>query len=102
LNADINGALGILLKGKHKVDVNQLVSSGCLTQPSRIYETYPAIHIFIEREDKFYSEVGRHETLEQAKVIDFAIKETMVQNNIDFVSMSCLAQDEIINYILSQ
>ena len=37
LNADINGALGILLKGKHKVDVNQLVSSGCLPQPSRIY-----------------------------------------------------------------
>ena len=36
LNDDINGALGILLKGKHKVEFTQLVSSGCLTQPSRI------------------------------------------------------------------
>jgi len=37
LNADVNGALGIILKSKHKVDLNQLVCSGCLTQPSRIY-----------------------------------------------------------------
>ncbi|MFA5759675.1 MAG: transposase [Clostridia bacterium] len=36
LNADVNGALGMIIKGKHKVDLNQLVSSGCLTQPSRI------------------------------------------------------------------
>ena len=36
LNADVNGALGILLRSKHKVSVKKLVSSGCLTQPSRI------------------------------------------------------------------
>ena len=33
---DVNGALGILLKSKHKVDLGQLVSRGCLTQPRRI------------------------------------------------------------------
>ena len=37
LNADVNGALGIMLKSKHDIDINQLVSSGCLTQPRRIY-----------------------------------------------------------------
>jgi transposase len=36
LNADVNGALGILLKSKRDVDVNRLAVSGCLTQPSRI------------------------------------------------------------------
>ena len=37
LNADVNGALGIILKSKHEVDLGQLVCSGCLTQPSRIF-----------------------------------------------------------------
>lgn len=36
LNADVNGALGIILKSKREVDLGQLASSGCLTQPSRI------------------------------------------------------------------
>jgi putative transposase len=36
LNDDINGALGIIIKSKHEVDLGQLVHSGCLTQPSRI------------------------------------------------------------------
>ena len=36
LNDDVNGALGILIKSKHKVSVKKLVSSGCLTQPRRI------------------------------------------------------------------
>jgi hypothetical protein len=65
-------------------------------------EIYPSIHIFIEREDDFYSEIGRYETLAEAKAIDAAIKETMTQNNISFVSISCLSQDEIIDYIVSK
>jgi IS605 OrfB family transposase len=37
LNADVNGALGIMIRGsKHKVSVKRLVCRGCLTQPSRI------------------------------------------------------------------
>jgi IS605 OrfB family transposase len=36
LNADVNGALGILLKSKHEVDLDRLVSRGCLTQPRRV------------------------------------------------------------------
>jgi len=33
LNADINGALGMIIKSNHKIDLGQLVASGCLTQP---------------------------------------------------------------------
>jgi len=36
LNADVNGALGILIKSKHEIDLDQLVSSGRLTRPRRI------------------------------------------------------------------
>lgn len=36
LNADVNGALGILIKSKHKIDLHQLVSSGRLKRPRRI------------------------------------------------------------------
>ena len=36
LNADVNGALGILIKSKHEIDLSQLVSSGRLTRPRRI------------------------------------------------------------------
>ena len=42
LNADVNGALGMIVKSKHKVDVNHLVCSGCLTQPRII--TLDEIH----------------------------------------------------------
>jgi putative transposase len=42
LNADVNGGLGMIVKSKHKVDVNHLVSSGCLTQPRII--TLDEIH----------------------------------------------------------
>jgi len=36
LNADVNGALGMLLKRNHEISVKKLVNSGCLTQPRRI------------------------------------------------------------------
>jgi len=36
LNSDVNGALGILIKSKHEIDLGQLMSSGRLTRPRRI------------------------------------------------------------------
>ena len=35
-NSDVHGALGIMLKSKHEIDLNRLVSSGRLTRPRRI------------------------------------------------------------------
>ncbi len=64
-------------------------------------EKYPSLHLFIEREDKFYSEVGRYEKLEEAKRIDLAIKETLSVNGFDFSSFSCLSQDSIIDFLVA-
>ena len=61
-----------------------------------IYEPY---YIFIERNDDFYNEVGRYETLEQAKEIDNAIKGLMKTCNIDFCSISCLSPEMIVKHL---
>ena len=60
---------------------------------------YPSLHIFIGRKDEFYSSVGRYEKLEEAKKIDEAIKDTLVENNISFSHISCVGQDTIIEAI---
>ena len=61
---------------------------------------YPSINIFIDREDKFYNEVGRYEKLDEAKKIDNLIKDTLVLNDVPFVSFSCLDQKNIVKYII--
>lgn len=60
---------------------------------------YPSIHIVVEREDKFYDEVGRYEKLEEAKQIDHDIIKTLRHNNIPYAVISCLEPDMIIEYI---
>lgn len=65
-------------------------------------QLYPSIHIFIDREDKFYNEVGRYEKLQEAKQIDFAIKTLFRGSKVEFESFSCLDQDGIINHIISK
>ena len=42
VKSDVNGGLGMIVKSKHKVDINHLVCSGCLTQPRII--TLDEIH----------------------------------------------------------
>lgn len=61
---------------------------------------YEPLYIFVEREDKFYNEVGRYETLSEAKKIDDLIKGQMIFYDVPFVSFSCLKPDDIVNYIL--
>jgi hypothetical protein len=65
-------------------------------------ELYPSLNIFIDREDKFYNEVGRYEKLAEAKRIDIQIKGTLAANSVSFTSRSCLDQDGIIDYIISE
>jgi hypothetical protein len=65
-------------------------------------QTYSALNIFVEREDKFYNEVGRYEKLDEAKKIDMAIKLVLQTSKIEFVSFSCLDQDGIVNYIIEE
>ncbi len=63
---------------------------------------YPSLNIFINREDKFYDEVGRYETLKEAKCIDIRIKNLMNDNSIEYKEFSCLDQKEMVDYIISQ
>jgi len=63
---------------------------------------YKPLYIFINREDSFYDELGRYETLAQAKAIDEEIKELMNINNIEYKEFSCLDQEGMINYIISE
>jgi len=82
----------------HKVPLQEPMRLAAL----EFEKLYPALHIFIDREDKFYDEVGRYETLPQAKRIDISVKGVLVANKISFTSRSCLDQDGIINYIISK
>jgi hypothetical protein len=61
---------------------------------------YSSLNIFINREDKFYSEIGRYEKLEEAKKIDKLIKQKMLDNNIRFQCFSTLNQKDIVDYII--
>jgi len=63
---------------------------------------YPSINIFIDREDKFYNEIGRYEKLDEAKKIDVLIKNTLRTLKIEFVTFSCLDQQKIIDYIIEE
>jgi len=65
-------------------------------------EMYQSIYIFINREDKFYDEVGRYENLREAKMVDEDIKKLMNINCINYKEMSCLDQEGIIEYVVSQ
>lgn len=63
---------------------------------------YLSLNIVVNREDRFYNETGRYEKLEEAKLIDEKVKEIMQINNIAYKEFSCLEQENIINYIISQ
>ena len=61
---------------------------------------YIPYYIFIERQEDFYDENGRYETLAQAKEIDQAIKNLMLSNRISFDCFSCLEQDKIVEHLI--
>jgi len=82
----------------HKVPLQD----GMLSAANEFERLYPSLNIFIEREDKFYNEVGRYEKLDEAKRIDDLIKDVLIKNKTSFVSLSCLDQDGIVEYIVSE
>lgn len=62
---------------------------------------YPSLNIFIDREDKFYNEIGRYEKLDEAKLIDGLIEHVLKVNRVDYTNFSCLDQDKIVDYVAS-
>lgn len=81
---------------------NDPLQSAMLSASLEFDTMYKPLNIFINREDKFYTEVGRYEKLEEAKNIDIKIKDLMKRNAVMYEQFSCLDQEGIINYITSQ
>lgn len=52
------------------------------------YNEFDNINVFVERSEEPYVQAGRLQTEEQAKEIDFAMKNILKKNNIAFVSVS--------------
>jgi hypothetical protein len=52
------------------------------------YRRHDNINILVERGDKKYVQVGRFQNEEEARQIDLALRETLVQEQIPFVSMA--------------
>ena len=82
----------------HKVPLQ----AGMLSAALEFEQLYPSLNIFIDREDKFYDEVGRYEKLAEAKRIDILIKGVLVKSKTSYTSFSCLDQDGIVEYIVSK
>jgi len=81
---------------------NDPFKSGMFLNAIEWDKRYPSLNIFIEREDRFYNETGRYEKIEEANKIDVAIKKVLKTTNINYTSFSCLAQDDIVNYIIGE
>jgi len=55
------------------------------------FRSYDNINFFINRE-KPYSNIGRHQTEDEAKIIDTTVKDFMMDNDINFYSVSGSAE----------
>lgn len=51
------------------------------------YNEFENINVFVEREDKKYQNVGRYQTEEEAKQIDKLMKQTLIKENLQYVSL---------------
>jgi hypothetical protein len=76
--------------------------AGMYLNAMEMNKRYPALNIFVERNNEFYNNNGRYETLEEAKKIDSLIKQILRTTKTDFVSFSCTEQDNIIDYIIGE
>jgi hypothetical protein len=63
-------------------------------------KAYPSINILLGRDDKDYNELGRYETLDQAKGIDEELKMILFKNNVEFAWFRSRDDDAILTYIL--
>lgn len=60
---------------------------------------YPSINIYLQRNDSYYSEIGRYENMQQAKDIDVALKD-FVSDKIFCHHFSCDDKSGVLNHVL--
>ena len=78
------------------------LQSATLSSAMEFEKLYPSLNLIIEREDSFYNEVGRYETLKEAKKIDDAMEKMLKHYKIKYRAISCLDQRTIINHIVNE
>ena len=66
-----------------------------------LFKKYNSLNILLSRDDSSYNKNGRFQTLDESKLIDQDIKNTLLNNNIDFVEFLVKNDTpvEIFNYI---
>lgn len=62
--------------------------------------TYPSINILLQRKDSDYKELGRYETLEQAKEIDVELREVLDNTATVYKTFYCRDRGLITDYVL--
>lgn len=60
---------------------------------------HPSINIFLNRDAKEYKTEGRYQTEEQAKYVDYLVKDTLVRLDIPFTEFSFFDEEGIFNHI---
>lgn len=63
-------------------------------------EMYPSVNILLKRDDADYKELGRYETLEQAKEIDDEFQQYMYDINACFATYPSHESEAIVNYVM--
>jgi len=66
---------------------------------SEVERHYPSLNILLQREDKDYNELGRYETLKQAKDIDVEFKEYLERTHTRYATFPS-HDDSVIDYVL--
>lgn len=65
-----------------------------------IEKMYPSLNILLTREDSDYNELGRYETLKQAKVIDTKLENLLNNSKTKYESFNCHDNEKILEYVL--
>jgi hypothetical protein len=65
-------------------------------------EMYPSINILLTRNDADYNELGRYETLEQAKEIDMELEEVLDNTCTWYECRDCHDNEGILDYVLGE
>ena len=74
-------------------------AEGFLSIAKELEKMYPSLNILLERNDKFYQELGRYEKLPEAKEIDKKVEEMLNSLSVSFKKFQSEKIKDIMIYI---
>ena len=90
----------IMLQYYYAKHHNTPVQKAMLDIACEFEQTYPSINILLQRKDSDYKELGRYETLEQAKEIDLELKEVLDNTATAYETFYCRDRGLMLDYVL--